>query len=379
MLVNMIRPFSLRSVYRLVSLWLCVVLGVVACQFLPATSIDPVGEVETAVVEQPARFYEGKTLRLIVPFSPGGGTDTWARTLAPFLQKHLGHNIRVEVVNKAGASGVSGTNGFVSTHNPETILVSSGSVYFPYLLGDSSVNYDFNELVPILGSSVGGVVFVSPETGITQIEDLCDYQETLQYGGVSATGSDIVPLLSFELLGLDVTGQFGYDGKGAARVAFEQGVNNIDYQTTPAYLANVERLTSSNLAVPLYSLGIQNSQGDVIRDPTFPEMPTLKEVYELCYGREPQGVAWDAYQATLTSGFTIQKMMWVHGETPEEAVTALRQAAALAVADPEFSESAQNLIGDYNFFVGHEAQVTFSAASSLSPESISWLKVVTSR
>lgn len=313
---------------------------------------------------------------MIVPFSPGGGTDTWARTLAPFLQKHLGQNTRVEVVNKPGASGVSGTNGFVSTHNPETILVSSGSVYFPYLLGDSSVNYEFNEFVPILGSPVGGVVFVSPETGIGEVADLCQYDHPLIYGGVSATGSDIVTLLSFELLHLDVEGRFGYDGKGAARVAFEQGVTNIDYQTTPAYLANVERLTTSNLAVPLYSLGIQNTAGEVIRDPTFPDLPTLKEVYELCNGREPEGVAWDAYQATLTSGFTIQKVMWVHGDTPEEAITVLREAAAQAVADPEFSETAQNLIGDYNFFIGHEAQVTFSAASSLSPESISWLKAL---
>jgi len=185
---------------------------------------------------------------------------------------------------------------------------------------------------------------------------------------------DIVSLITFELLGLDVQATFGYDGKGASRVAFEQGKANIEYQTTPGYLSNAVRLTESNAAIPLFSFGILDGQGQVVRDPTFSDLPTIKDVYTACYGVEPTGIAWDVYKATLAAGFTIQKVMWVHEDTPEEAITELRQAAAIAAADPEFSESARNLLGDYDFFVGHEAQVTFAAAFSLSPESIAWLK-----
>lgn len=334
------------------------------------------GETPLASTPTPApqQIYNDQTIRLIVPFDAGGGTDTWARTMAPFIQKHLGEGVRVQVINKPGASGVSGTNSFYFSHDEKTILVSSGSIFFPYLLGDNAVEYDFNEFVPIVGSPVGGVIFVSPETGIETVEDLCTYDDQLTYGGISSTGLDIIPLLTFELLNINLHAVFGYDGKGSSRIAFEQGQTDIEYQTTPGYLANVERLSDRNLIIPLYTFGTLDNQGNLVRDPVFPELPTIKEVYTACNGVSPSGVEWDVYKATLTAGFVIQKMMWVHGDTSEEAITALRSAAEAAISDAEFKEAAENLIGSYDLFVGHEAQVTFAAASSLSPDSISWLK-----
>ncbi|MEM7110785.1 MAG: hypothetical protein AAF614_00020 [Chloroflexota bacterium] len=366
-------PIEAMAAFWKSSKWILLLLGV----FLSACVLAPPQQpAATATPSTTQTLYDNQTIRLIVPFAPGGGTDTWARTVAPQLQKHLGRNVRVQTINRPGASGVAGTNAFFYNHDPQTILVSSGSIFFPYLLGDSSVEYDFNQFVPILGSPVGGIVFVSPTTGITSVDDLCSTEQRLTYGGISASGLDIVPLITFELLGLDVQTFFGYDGKGASRVAFEQGETTIEFQTTPGYLANGERLMEANLTVPLFTFGLLNNQGQVVRDPAFPDLPTVQEVYTICFGTEPSGVAWDVYKGTLAAGFTIQKVMWVHGDTPEEAITALRQAAETAVSDPEFRESAQNLIGNYDFFIGHEAQLTFAAASSLSPESITWLKTL---
>ena len=136
-------------------------------------------------------------------------------------------------------------------------------------------------------------------------------------------------------------------------------------------------MVDANEAIPLFTFGILNNQGDVERDPAFPDLPTVKDVYNDCFGQNPSGVAWDVYKATLAAGFTIQKMMWIYGDAPAEAISALRQAAE-AIDDPEYRESTQNLVGNYDFFVGHEAQVTFAAAASLSPDSLSWLKTMLS-
>jgi tripartite-type tricarboxylate transporter receptor subunit TctC len=54
-------------------------------------------------------FYQGQTLTLVVPYSPGGGYDQWARVLAPYLQKYLGVS-EVKIQNMPGGGGLIGTN-----------------------------------------------------------------------------------------------------------------------------------------------------------------------------------------------------------------------------------------------------------------------------
>ncbi len=319
-------------------------------------------------------YYNQRTIELIVPFAAGGGTDTWARSLAPILQRHLEGDVRIQVINHVGASGIAGANHFSRNHSPETILVSSGSIFFPYLFGDSTGEYDFNDYIPIIGSPVGGVVFVSPDTGIRSAQDLCNTQVSFTYSGISASGSDIVALIAFELLELDVDALFGFGGRSTTRLMFENGESTIEYQTTPGYFANVSSLVEDGRAIPLFSFGQLDQNGDMVRDPAFPNIPSVYEVYEACNNQPPSGVIWDAYKSTLIAGFGIQKVMWVHSETPEQATSALRDAAALVAKDPLFQETAKDLIGDYDFYVGHEAQITFAAATNVPTEAITWLK-----
>lgn len=64
----------------------------------------------TAAAAAPAtNFYKGKTVTIIVPASPGGGYDLWARLAAPFMQKYLGA-AQVKVENMPGGGTLIGTN-----------------------------------------------------------------------------------------------------------------------------------------------------------------------------------------------------------------------------------------------------------------------------
>ncbi len=324
-------------------------------------------------IDEAAPFV-GETVEMIVPFREGGGSDAYARAIAPYLQKHLGSGVQVRVQNVLGASGIQGGNEFALRRRPDglTLFVTSGSNSLPYLLGEPAVRYDFNDFAGILGSPAGGVVYVSPSTAVRDLASLCRASDLI-YGGVSPTGLDMVPLVAFALLDLDVQSILGYQGKGAARVAFEQGETNLDYQTSPAYLASVAPLVDEGTALPMFTFGQVDESGEVVRDPVFPELPSFREAYVTCVGREPAGPGWDAYKAVLVAGFSAQKNIWTHSDAPPARIEALRTAAAAAAADPEFLSLAAELLGGYGFFLGPEAEVVFRRATSLDAASREWL------
>lgn len=318
--------------------------------------------------------YDRDRIEIVVPFREGGGSDTWGRAIAPFLQRHLGHGVRVRVVNVLGASGIQGGNEFALRRKPDgrSLFVSSGSNTLPFLLGERAVRYDFADFTGVMGSPAGGVVYISPSTGVTDITSLCGASRLI-YGGISPTGLDMVPLLAFELLGLDVIPILGYQGKGAARLAFEQGETTIDYQTSPAYLANVVPLVDDGVAIPLFSFGAMDDDGTVMRDPVFPDLPSAREAIEICRGEDPSGVEWEAFRAVLAAGFAAQKGLWVHRDAPPERIAALRAAADALIRDQEFLDLTADLLGGYQLYVGETVDRKLEATLAIPPAARAWL------
>jgi hypothetical protein len=279
-------------------------------------------------------------------------------------------------MNIPGAASVAGANQFALRRRPDgrSLLVTGGTTVLSYLLGEPMVRYEFRDFTPILASPAGGVAFASPALGITSARELRDAEARLIYGGISPTGLDLVLLISFELLDLDVQTILGYGSRGAARLAFEQGETNIDYQTMPAYLSNIKPMVDEGRAIPIFSLGMLDEDGEVVRDPHVPEVPSIAEVYQETFGTPPSGAPWEAYKAVLAAAVGVSKVMWVHGNAPQEAVEALRLAAVDMVADSAFLTAAHLEVGDYPFYVGDEARRRFSVAIDVPPEALEWLR-----
>lgn len=321
-------------------------------------------------------FYEGQTFEVIVPFGSGGGTDTFGRFISSYIGKFTEGSPSVQVVNRPGGGSVNGANEFVQArkHDGLTALLTSASTHAPYLLGEPAVEYDLKKMKPVLGLPTGGVVYISPDTGYKEPKDLLNTNEDLIYAGISATGLDLVTLLSFEVLGTDVEAILGYDGRGPSRVAFEQGESNIDYQTSSAFIKNVKPLVDEGKAIPLFAFGHLDENGDIIRDPAFPDTPSIKEFYEEIHGGEPSGQAWDAYKAFVGSSFTVQKVLWIHNNAPAEAYTALKAAGEEVANDPEFNEKAKKSLGAYKLASGDKLEKMVSKMLSVKQETLDWVK-----
>lgn len=321
--------------------------------------------------------FKGKTITMVIPFGVGGGSDVWGRFNATLLQKHLPGNPAVVVKNQPGGGSVSGANIFAATAKPDglTILGTSGSTQFPYLLGEPRVKYDYRDWIPVLAAPTGGAAYISSKLGVKSLKELGQLKgKKLHYASQGLTSLDMVPLLGFRLLGLDVQHVTGFPGRGEGRLAFERGESTIDYQTTSAYLRSSMPLIKSGDAVPLFSWGVLDKNGNLARDPNFPELPHFEEAYEIVFGKKPTGIEWEAMRAFLVAGFPGQKLLVLPKGTPADIVEAYRQAVRDLVKDPEYIAKRDELIGEYDELTDAEGEALYKAATQISPEARNWVR-----
>lgn len=293
--------------------------------------------------------YAGETVEFLIPLAEGGGTDTWARYVGTSLTERVPGQPGFAPVNDEGGEGISGSNHFMSSARPDgtDVLVSTASTVVPYLLEMEAVRYDFTELQPVVANGTGAVVYARAGAGVDGVEDLVDRDEPLAFGGIAATSLDLTTLLAFDLLGADVSSTFGFEGRGPVNLALQRGEIDIDYQTTSTYASAVEPMVESGEATALFSLGQLDDAGQVVRDPNFPDLPTVVEVYEQLNGEAPPAEELETYAAILGLTYTYQKALWVPRDTPREAVDLLRSNAEELGADPAFQEEAAEVLGGY--------------------------------
>lgn len=322
-----------------------------------------------------AAYYEGKTIEAIIPFPVAGGSDIWIRTIGPYLEKHMPGHPRFTYRNIGGGRGIPGVMEFAQRAKPDGLmaLVSSATNYFPVLLGDKAAKYDFRQWKPVLVNPVGGVIYSSPASGVRRVEDLAKAKDLI-YGGISAIGLDMIPLISFELLNLDHRGVLGFKGRGEARIAFERGETNIDYQTTPAYNATVVPLIKEGKAIPLMSFGQLDDRGNIVRDPAVPDLPTVPEVYERVMGKKPSGKFWDTYKIFMPSAFAVQKILWVKGESPAEVARAFYEAVDRLDKDKDFQAKSDKVLGGYPLLRGDRLEKTIQQAFQIDPETQAFVR-----
>lgn len=325
---------------------------------------------------------EGKTVEWIIPFSETGGSAKWANFYAPLLSEALPGQPTVVVKFMPGAGSTKGANFFQEQEYEDGTLIfgSSGSTQFPFLLGDPRVKYDYADWNVVLASGTGGVAYLPPDLAAKMDGmDATPLQgEDFIYGNQGATRLDLVPTLAWEMLGLNVESVMGIKGRGDGRLMFERGEANIDYQTSSSYLSGVTPLVEAGTAVPMMTWGALDDDGNIVRDPTFPDIPTFKEVCEATPACETSGEKWDAWKAFFISGFPAQKMVFLPNGASADAIATYTAAFEAVKARPDYAEISAARLGKYPQMTGPAAQRAMKDATSVSPEAkafvVNWLQ-----
>jgi tripartite-type tricarboxylate transporter receptor subunit TctC len=320
--------------------------------------------------------FSGKRIEMLVPFNPGGGSDVYSRALAPFFEKYLPGNPTIIVRNVPGGGSITGTNQFHNRAKPDGthVLISSSSTVMNYVFQRKKFEFDLGKAQPIVLSPQGSVVYIASALGVKSAKDIGKLKgQALTFGGNTPTGAEMRVTTAFELLGLNVKYVWGIE-RGPARLAFERGEFTINYDTTPGYVKNASQLVKAGKAVPMFSLGVLNEKGELVRDPNFKDLPTFAEAYEFAHGKKPSGPAYDAWKAILKMGVMANKAILLPAATPAPIAEAWRDAIRKTLADPQFDATAGKVIEGYPQFVGEAARPILTDATTLSPEVWEWLK-----
>jgi len=219
-----------------------------------------------------AQTYPVKTVRLIVPFPPGGSTETLARLLGVKLGEVWGQQVIID--NRPGAGGIIGTElGAKATPDGYTLLMGSGAplTIVPGL--HAKLPYDpLKDFAPItLMAAVPNVIALHPSVPARNVKELIVLararpdQLTFASNGAGSPGHLAGELLKTMGGGLRVT-HVPFKGAAPATLAVVSGEVSMTITTTTAVLPQAKAGRMNIIAVTTLQ-----------RLPQFPEIPTVAE------------------------------------------------------------------------------------------------------
>lgn len=257
-----------------------------------------------------ASLYPNRPVRIIVPSSPGGGTDILARLLAKRLSESLGQTFVVE--NRAGAGQALGID-LVShaPHDGYTLLMAASAIVLNQVLSTKSPYDTVRDFTPVsLVSTVSNVLVVNPALPVKTERELIGYAKAhpgaLNY---SSAGAGTSPHLSMELFrsmaGITMT-HVPYKGSGPATMDVIAGQVDL---SMPNILTVMPHIKSGTLR----ALGVTGPR----RAAALPDVPTIAQAGLPGY----ESVQW--YGVLAPAG------------TPAEVVNKLQAEIVRAVKTPE--------------------------------------------
>jgi len=217
-----------------------------------------------------AQQYPERAIRLIVPYTPGGGTDVMARIIGAELSKLIGQSVIVE--NRPGAGGIIGTD-IVAKSHPDgymLALISSGHVINPAL--HTHMPFDsVNGVSPVIQVASGpNVIVVNAAVKAKSLAELISLAQRepgqLSFGSAGVGNPTHLAGELFQRVTHTKLLHVPYKGSGQAEVALAGGEITMMIDSIPAALPLINAGKTRALAVT----GRR-------RFPLLPDVPTASE------------------------------------------------------------------------------------------------------
>ena len=285
--------------------------------------------VSRADLQSQPSFYEGKTIRMIVGFSPGGSNDLWTRLIAQHIGKYVPGNPEIVVQNVAGGGSMVAANQVYSVSKPDGLTLANiaPALYLEQLAGRKEVQFDWAKFSWI-GSPerTEEVLFIRSDSPYKTIDDLRKIAEPARCGATGIGSVDhYFPKLLEDILGVKFNIVTGYPGAAEVHLAIEKGEMQCRVGSVSSFLDREPGRTWAKSGFVRVLV-----QGGKKRDPRLPDVPTIYELMDRY--KSPNAVRGLA-NVLLSPGVLGRPMVAAPG-IPLERVKLLRAAYAKTLSDP---------------------------------------------
>ncbi len=307
---------------------------------------------ERSVAQTPAPFYRGKQVNMLIASGAGGGYDTYARTLARHMAKHIPGNPTIVPRNLPGAGGLIAANTLYNSTAPDGLTfaaLTNGAAMDP-LFGERAARFDAQKLNWI--GSIGkldNICITWQGSPLTRIEQAKTREVTVSASGAGGNSS-IVPKILNQFLGTKFKVIGGYTEGSGTTLALERGevdgVCGLSYSTLKTMHPDWFRDRKVNVIV---QIGLQK-----VRD-----LPNVPNALELIPNAEDKQVL----QLILVRQ-EMGRPFAMPPNVPAERVAILRAAFEATLKDPAFIADAAKLQMDIDPLTGVQIEALLKTAYS---------------
>ena len=306
-----------------------------------------------------ADFYQGKTIRFVVGYAPGGGYDTYTRAIARHIGRHIPGNPSAVIENMDGAGSLLSANFLYNKAKPDglTVGIFNSGMVTQQALGSRGVRFDARQFGWI-GAPVKGfpACMIMGFTGLRTLDDVLKASPKLKFAGTRAGASGVdLPKLMNALMGTKFQVITGYSGTATTRLAMQK--------------READGICSGWESMRVTARAMLDAEGDdklrpfiihgKIEDPETKGLPQFTDVLK---GEENL----KAFR-TWVNQYEFQRPMVLPPKVPTERVQIMRTAMQKTLTDPVFLAEAKSSKLLVNNVTGEEIDRTVDQMLSISP------------
>ncbi len=271
-------------------------------------------------------FYKGKTIKIVVGFSPGGGFDTFARVLARHLPRYIPGKPSIIVQNMPGAGSMAAANR-VYAMQPGDGLTIVAFIYgsaFQYFLGDPKVKFNPTKYHWLGEPTVGSVpttLFVRSDLPIRNLDDLKNSKKPIFLGGSARTNLAGLGPYYLKSIGLPVKPVLGYGGSAPVFAAIERKEVDGRFTSQESVQTRYRRFLDEGILRPILAFG---------SDPRVKAFPGIATIDDLNLDRKEQQFA-----EFLIKTWRHLRLFAMPPGVPPERLAIIRKAFDDMLTDPK--------------------------------------------